>query len=545
VPDVRLLGFAPLALACVAACSSRGPEPREEAGPPNGAEATVETPRDEALERCEARWAEIEGGTRAPGAPAFDAERVAFLGRARGASTLFVRTPAEAADEALDERARRERARLSKERPGVRIARLVGRMGRDRTGLRSILLREGYLYADDPLDAYELGERVTLVDLFDEPELELERGEEVLRLERRGGRWPSYEVVSERGRGSVGRILFGDRVRLPGEAPRAPLHRDLRAFAAREGVDRWTTIHLGEEASLVSLRFGEVEVRAVVRSRGARLELECIAAPRETRERVASHLASTAPRRRALAALGEAVRTSTEEALPFDRPRGVKGPDRDGELRPHWLGAYLAGRSAFEVEGQVYPVFDLRGRPAPPTVCMDFALESFERASGRWFRPRGERPGRSPGRLDLDALGIENRRGVMGFLAFARERGDLFELVELAPAERIPFAQRERFFASLVRDDDRFRPGDILAIQGIKADGRVHQHAILLEGLDPLTGFPSELADQMRITRRRSWEAIMAEAPKRSLLYRARPRAGLLALLDPEAPATAHAGLER
>jgi hypothetical protein len=135
----------------------------------------------------------------------------------------------------------------------------------------------------------------------------------------------------------------------------------------------------------------------------------------------------------------------------------------------------------------------------------------------------------------------------MGFLGFARKRGDLFDLYELAAEERIPFAQRDRYFASLLRADERFQPGDVLAIQGVKADGRVHQHAILLEGLDPLTGFPSELADQMRITRRRSWEAIMAEAPKRSLLFRARPKPEVLALLDPEAhaPATLEASARR
>jgi hypothetical protein len=505
--------------------------------------------RDEEYERCEARWAELAALPTMPGAPAFDAQRVAFLGRARGANTLFVDTPAPGHDATLSERARLERARTSRERPGVRIARLVGRLPRDRAALRSILLREGYLYADDPLDAYELSERVTLVDLFDEPVLRIERGETELRLVRHGGRWPSYEVTRGPGVGSVGRILFGDRVSVDGEARAPALHRDVKSFAEREGVDRLELVHLGSAHLLARLRFGEQWARGVVRAEGARLTLECLAEPREVRERVTAALAESASRRRSLGALREAIRHATEEALPFDRPREVKGPDRDGELRPYWMSAYLAGRQSFVVEEKTYAVFDHRGRPAPPTVCMDFALECFERASGRWFRPRGEHPGRSAGRLDWDALGIENRRGVMGFLGFARKRPDLFGLYELPAEERVPFAQRERYFAALLRDDDRFRPGDVLAIQGIKADGRVHQHAILLEGLDPLTGFPSELADQMRITRRRSWEAIMAEAPKRSLLYRARPKPELLALLDPEseaqAPTTREASLQR
>ena len=67
----------------------------------------------------------------------------------------------------------------------------------------------------------------------------------------------------------------------------------------------------------------------------------------------------------------------------------------------------------------------------------------------------------------------------------------------------------------------------------MKADGHIHQHAILVEWADPITGFPSGLADQMKRPRRRTWEGIMAEAPLRSLYYRARPRDAVLEKLDP------------
>ena len=77
------------------------------------------------------------------------------------------------------------------------------------------------------------------------------------------------------------------------------------------------------------------------------------------------------------------------------------------------------------------------------------------------------------------------------------------------------------------------RPGDVVAIQGLKADERIHQHAILVESVDPVTGFPMGLADQMKRPRRRTWEGIMAEAPKRSLLYRLRPSAELFQRMDP------------
>jgi hypothetical protein len=83
----------------------------------------------------------------------------------------------------------------------------------------------------------------------------------------------------------------------------------------------------------------------------------------------------------------------------------------------------------------------------------------------------------------------------------------------------------------------------VVAIQGIKRDGNIHQHAILIERTDPMTGFPYGLADQMKWPRRRTWEGIMGEAPRRSLLFHLRLRPEVLLKLDPGAePATGERG---
>ncbi|MEQ9319664.1 MAG: hypothetical protein RIF41_10940, partial [Polyangiaceae bacterium] len=73
--------------------------------------------------------------------------------------------------------------------------------------------------------------------------------------------------------------------------------------------------------------------------------------------------------------------------------------------------------------------------------------------------------------------------------------------------------------------------------QGPKPDGYVHQHAILVEDTDPVTGMPYSLADQMKWPRLRTWEGIMAEAPKRALLYHVRPKTSFLTRLDRGEPA--------
>jgi hypothetical protein len=164
-------------------------------------------------------------------------------------------------------------------------------------------------------------------------------------------------------------------------------------------------------------------------------------------------------------------------------------------------------------------------------MCVDFVLDSFERGAGTWFRPLGEPPGRTSGALDFDALGIVNRRGVLAFGRFAQQRPTLFDYVQLSPEHRIPFRNRAAFFAFLVDHPDLFAPGDVVAIRGRKRDGLIHQHAILIEETDPINGFPHALADQMRWPRQRTWEGIMAEAPKRSLYFRVRLAPPLLGAL--------------
>ena len=76
---------------------------------------------------------------------------------------------------------------------------------------------------------------------------------------------------------------------------------------------------------------------------------------------------------------------------------------------------------------------------------------------------------------------------MLAFGAFAEARPELFEARRFAGAERIQFKERSRFFDYLVENADQVRPGDVVAIHGMKGDGRIHQHAILVEWADPIT----------------------------------------------------------
>jgi hypothetical protein len=476
---------------------------------------------------CSERIAAALASPALPGAPAFDQARREFLGRARAEPMLFVREPSALGADALPSALRSSWELLRKGPPGGRVVQVLKRHAREPSALRSLLLREGYLYAPDPHDALALATELHVGDLFDDPEVWHQRGTEISRLVLKRVRGARVYVHAEGSRaGRNAELIFGDRVASARSGLEAPLHRDLRALAEAEGFDRTRVLHRGEGGLVAELRLGERWVKAWLPSEGARLSVGCS----EDDRAVAAHREASGERRAALARLSAAVTAQVDETLRFDRPEGEKTAERDGQLRPVWLSAYLRGGSAFQVDGHSYPVFDASGQPWPPQVCVDFVLDSFERASGTWFAPRGEAPERRSGRVNLDSLAIPNRRGVLGFEQFAVSRPDLFEVRRFQGAERIPFEQRAAFFRFLEENADLFRPGDILAIQGRKRDGLIHQHAILLERTDPVTGFPYGLADQMKRPRRRTFEGIMAEAPLRSMLYRIRPADPLLGL---------------
>jgi hypothetical protein len=491
--------------------------------------------RDLALELCDKRIQGVKARPKLPGAPAYDARRAEFLGRAYGEPTLFVAEPQPAGDDEIDEELARWRRSLTTSSPAGRLSQMQRWYKQRPQALRQLVLRSGYVYSDDPVEAFHMVKSLTLTDLFDEPTIHLERGDTVHRLERQRSRYErgfEYRHADGPEKGRVAKLLFADRVAVERDALGEPLHRDLRSLRDRVGFDRMRAIHATEEGIAVELRFGERWAPALLSEKGAHLELECLALGRAERAAIDAHVAADAPRRRAVAALQRAVGELVADRLPFDRPYDAEDHLDDGQLRPGWESAYRRGQEYFHLDGNGYPVFDADGRPHPPEMCVEMILDAFERGAGTWYRPKGEPPGRIVGRLDFNAYGIKNRSGVLAFEKFVTAKPELFTVTRFE--ERIPFAQRERFFAYLLKEADRLMPGDVVAIQGPKPDGYVHQHAILIEDVDPVSGFPYGLADQMKFPRRRSFEAIMAEAPRRALLFHVRPKPVVLMTLDAE-----------
>lgn len=493
--------------------------------------------------RSVARSIEAEAGM--PGAPAFEANRREILGRARGEPLVLLREPKEKADAELSPQLLASRRAFEKGRPGSRVYELSRKHKRDPRAMRDLILREGYVYSSNPHDALAIVTSLTVPDLFDEDEVWLARAGWVSQLKREVRKKEViYRVVDGPEAGRAADLLFGDRFGLRREDLASPLHRDMTALADDAGFERARITHRTEGAMLAELRFGGRWAKAVLSSEGPKLKLSCLAEEAPVREEVRAYLAASEGRRRAYAKLHAIVTDQVRAGLRFDRPEGEPTADRDGQLRPHWATAYFQSRNSFDFEGTTLPVFDSGGNAWPPQVCVDFILDTFERMSGTWYAPQGAKPARLKGELDFNEIGIPNRRAVLAFADFAEDQPELFEVRRFKGEERIQFGERSRFFAYLEENADEVRRGDVVAIHGLKKDERIHQHAILVERTDPITGFPYGLADQMKRPRRRTWEGIMAEAPKRSLLYRVRPTMALIQRMDAsEAPAEPRASL--
>lgn len=461
--------------------------------------------------------------------PAVDAPelRAQLLGRTKSVPVLFLSRPEADASEPAAAPLRQ----LLETTPGYATFDTVVGKVRSRPELaRAVFLRDGYLYTENPELAALYGS-LTLSLLFREPELQIVRGAVELRAQRLND--GDYEYTNGDERGRRAKLLLFDRV-APASASLGPArHVDVRGLSKELGFDELTIERATAEQLAVQASYGALRVPMLLRVAHGKLALSCEAQGAD-RALVHSWRAQAARAEQARAKLVSVIKEQVDEALPFDEPKTEDG-QQDGKLRPEWRNAYLRGSSSFEFNGDRYAVFDSAGRPRPPQVCIDFVLDTFERASGTWWQSRSQGRQRVLGRLQFDDAALENRRSVERFIDFARTHAESFDVYEPAPEARVPLRNRALFFAELYRSRAHFQRGDIVAILGPRDDEKLHYHSFFIVDADPLSGMPTELAANAGRPRIRSWEGEMQNAPRRSILARIRPRPiWLEALVAPE-----------
>jgi hypothetical protein len=461
--------------------------------------------------------------------------RAQLLGRTKNVPVVFLSRP-EAASDSPAAAALRQLLEVS---PGyASFDTVVGKVRKTPELARAVFLREGYLYTESPELAALYGS-LTLSLLFRDPEISIVRGAEELRARRLDD--GDYEYVTGQEQGRRAKLLLFDRIFAVGATLPPARHVDLRAAAQQLGFDELQLRHVTGDQLLADALYGSVKVPTLFSLKEAQVSLAC-EAPGARREDVAAYRAQAQRAQEAQAKLLSVVKEQVDEALPFDEPKTEDG-QQDGKLRPEWRNAYFNGSSSFEFNGDRYSVFDGVGRPRPPQVCIDFVLDTFERAGGSWWQPRSLPRQRVVGRLAFDDPALENRRSVESFLDFARGHTEAFDVYDVPSEQRVPLRNREQFFSTLYQARAHFRRGDIVAILGPRDDEKLHYHSFLIVASDPLSGMPTELAANAGRPRIRSWEGEMQNAPRRSILARVRPRMPWLeALLAPQVLGSTTAG---
>lgn len=510
---------------CVSPQGYEGKQPRR-AGPGMLSRAPAQEPN--AYVQCLERRRQLEREATLPGAPQLDVARAEIVARARSAEVLFLDTPKPSPGSAAVEQLRRQLFESHKPWPAFHQAFLEYR--RDRNVLREILLTDGYLYADKPATAALLGNHVVLSHLFDEHELVVIRGSQVLHAVKKDA---AYFWSDGPEKGSLARLWLFDRVTTAGESLSVPKHVSVDHIREQTGVESIQVERVTAKGILVQLIYDDARSPAVLALHNGTLELECEAiAPSDT-AKIAVARSITLRKLKVMNQLREAIVAQVQEGLPFDEPKTEEG-QQDGKLRQEWRTAYLQGHNSFTFNGDKYSVFGSQGRPRVPQVCVDFVVDTWERlADTRWLNS-AEGRGRHVGRIDFSTLGIENRRSVDRLIDYARNKPAWFEVVEFAEPERVPFMDRKGFFQHLFAHHRDFQPGDVVAILGLRDDERLHYHSFIIVSSDPLTGMPTAVAANAGRPRIRSWEAEMQNAPRRSIIARIRPRlAWLEALADP------------
>lgn len=473
---------------------------------------------------CHTRIRTLQALPSLPGALGLEANRARVLSYAKAEPVWFVRTPE--FDVKASSAARTYRSILERSTsPWGVLQKLVLVFAANPSLGRNVLLREGYLYAEKPELAFALVDLVKAHHLFDAPRIWIHRGEELLTAERTS--YGQYVYADGAQVGQRVRLLLFDRV---GEGqPPDPLHRDFRSLRQRLGFDRAQIRHIGEHELLAELRYGSVTIPTVLTSVAARLELGCELLPPDLVPTLAAIRSRHERQTKVLSTLRRVILAGVEEGLPFDEPLTEYG-QQDGQLRRFWLKAYLDGKSTYEINGDRYNTFDPRGRPLVPQVCVDFVLDTFERASGTWWRNKGELPGRVSGNLDFGTLADETLRRASSLIDMAVTRSEWFDMWELPPAERIPLKHTMSFVDYLVEHADEFVPGDVVLIRGYAPWDKpwkprvMHYHTFFVYETDPLTGFPAMLVGNPGRPLLQTWQFEAFRTPDRSIWYRMRPR---------------------
>jgi hypothetical protein len=208
----------------------------------------------------------------------------------------------------------------------------------------------------------------------------------------------------------------------------------------------------------------------------------------------------------------------------FDEPENEPDSEQeDGKLRIEWEKSYRQGKKKFIYRELEYDVFNRHGNPVPPEVCIDFIFDTWQRASGNWYKSKKMRPGRTEGFLDFDEIDHLNTRHTPSILQYAKKESIPFERYDFSNKSRVPFKKTKKFSQALAGNSNYIKEGDIIVIHGLREqDMKEHFHTVLVLDTYPVTGIPSVVGDNAGKPRIRNIASAMRSAPRRMIKHRIR-----------------------
>lgn len=455
------------------------------------------------------------------GAKKLESRRAQVMMRAKSEPVFFRREPR--FDDAVTVSVRVHQKRLISEGARSASIQLLTQLSGHKQTLRQLFLREGYFFVDDPWLAREVAVRLSPEQLFDAPRIVIQRGAvERTAARRHDGR---YYYESGESQGQRAQLLLFDRMFEEGADHGPPLHIELRETLAKNSIDQLRVIRLTERQMLGEARYDDVWAKVLFDLHGPVPTLNCVLIRPEEQAKVQAAKDRAFRRASVVRQLRRQIVTQVAAGLPFDEPKTERG-QQDGELRRRWEDAYFSGKPSYSMNGDRYDVFDSRGHPMTPQVCVDFVTETLERAGGMHYADRGEAPKKIPGTLDFDVLLEGQRRREAALRNFARANPERLQLLDYAIQEAVPYERTSEFFEWLEKHQTDFEVGDAVIIRGRAAwdhYAEIHSHAFFIYETDPLTGVPILLAGNSGKPRIVTWDAEMTRAPKRRVLHRIRP----------------------
>lgn len=441
------------------------------------------------------------------------AERTELLLYAKAAPVFFERKPEFSPSNS--KRVNKLRKAISEsENPWAIIDKLTPELKYKQKENREIFLKEGYLYTDNKHEAYALAQLMKPDYLFSEPKFYVTRGSITMEASKKKA---GYFYSDGPLKGQRVTVILFDLLTL--ESPKEFLHIDLQSIKLSLGAEKVFPASINKDYVVANVFYETSTLLYVFKRDGAKLSVDCH-----------DKMTFTKTDYSGLQNLKTGILGLVDERMPFDEPIHEYGLQLDGRLRPKWKAAYRNKKTYFVYNGDKYYVFDSKGNPNVPEVCVDFLVDAMDRSAGTWFQPKGEKPKRSVGTFDSTVYESDFAlRNVNGFTSFVQSNPSWFEVTTYN--DKIELSSKD-FYKSIVKKD--LLPGDIVFIKGKTPwdPNEEHSHSFFIFENDPISGLPITVAGNAGPASLRPWEIERKRTPQRYIFMKVRPKPEFLNILS-------------